>query len=127
MLLPFASQASADVNITPEAITAAQVSSVQASETYTYVRCWYRPATTHDDSATEWEWALNKDGSYYTIPAIGILPFRLKTCSIPTSLRTILSNVVMKPWVSLTTLQISHTLRLIIASHITILSGPTIM
>ncbi len=68
MLLPFASQASADVNITPEAITAAQVSSVQASETYTYVRCWYRPATTHDDSATEWEWALNKDGSYYTIP-----------------------------------------------------------
>ncbi|OLQ81608.1 thermolabile hemolysin [Photobacterium proteolyticum] len=67
MLLPFASQASADATITPEAITAAQVSSVQASETYTYVRCWYRPAASHDDPATDWEWALNDDGSYYTV------------------------------------------------------------
>jgi len=53
--------------VTPEAITAAQVSSVQGSETYTYVRCWYRPHTNHDDPATTWEWAENSDGSYYTL------------------------------------------------------------
>lgn len=68
LLFPLASQASDSAPITPEAITAAQVSSVQSAETYTYVRCWYRPAATHDDSATEWEWALNEDGSYYSIP-----------------------------------------------------------
>ncbi|PSW04315.1 SGNH/GDSL hydrolase family protein [Photobacterium lipolyticum] len=68
LLLPLASQASDSAPLTPEAITAAEVSSVQSSETYTYVRCWYRPAATHDDSATEWEWALNEDGSYYSIP-----------------------------------------------------------
>lgn len=39
----------------------------KSNETYTYVRCWYRPAQTHDDSATDWEWALKPNGSYYTI------------------------------------------------------------
>ncbi|MEF1174355.1 SGNH/GDSL hydrolase family protein, partial [Vibrio sinaloensis] len=52
---------------TPEAVTAAYSQSVQDNQTYTYVKCWYRPAQTHDDPASTWEWALNEDGSYYTI------------------------------------------------------------
>ncbi|WP_445946601.1 SGNH/GDSL hydrolase family protein [Shewanella sp.] len=43
------------------------VSSVQAKQTYTYVRCWYRPQASHDDVSTDWEWALNDDGSYYKL------------------------------------------------------------
>lgn len=53
--------------LTAEAISAAQVSSAQESETYTYVRCWYRPHTSHDDSASDWEWALDSDGDYFTL------------------------------------------------------------
>ncbi|MDP4493635.1 SGNH/GDSL hydrolase family protein [Vibrio sp. AH4] len=45
----------------------AQVEQVQGKQTYTYVRCWYRPAATHDDPYTTWEWAKNKNGSDYTI------------------------------------------------------------
>lgn len=52
---------------TPEAVTSAYSESVQNDRTYTYVRCWYRPAETHDDPASTWEWAENPDGSYYTI------------------------------------------------------------
>ncbi|HIF9264399.1 TPA: SGNH/GDSL hydrolase family protein, partial [Photobacterium damselae] len=36
--------------------------------TYTYVRCWYRSGATHDEASTEWKWAKNSDGSYYTVP-----------------------------------------------------------
>ncbi|WP_308293002.1 SGNH/GDSL hydrolase family protein [Psychromonas sp. CD1] len=62
-----ASAFATEVVITPKNITDAQVYKIQHSETYTYIRCWYRPYTDHDDPATDWEWALNKDGSYYTI------------------------------------------------------------
>ncbi|WP_237363563.1 SGNH/GDSL hydrolase family protein [Vibrio marisflavi] len=39
----------------------------QSNETYTYVRCWYRPAQSHDDSTTSWEWAVKPNGNYYSI------------------------------------------------------------
>ncbi|OAJ94224.1 SGNH/GDSL hydrolase family protein [Vibrio bivalvicida] len=58
---------SAEQPITPEAVTAAYAATVQNDETYTYVRCWYRPAQTHDDPATSWEWALDSDGEYLKI------------------------------------------------------------
>ncbi|EON6313667.1 TPA: SGNH/GDSL hydrolase family protein [Vibrio cholerae] len=50
-----------------EVLSRAQIQQVQGKQTYTYVRCWYRPAATHDDPYTTWEWAKNADGSYYTI------------------------------------------------------------
>lgn len=46
---------------------AAQESKAQQNDTYTYVRCWYRPDASHDDSATDWEWALDSNGDYYTL------------------------------------------------------------
>ncbi|MDA0147502.1 SGNH/GDSL hydrolase family protein [Vibrio sp. LaRot3] len=52
---------------TPEMVTEAYSASIQANQTYTYVRCWYRPAHTRNDAATSWEWATNPDGSYYTL------------------------------------------------------------
>ncbi|MFG0605440.1 SGNH/GDSL hydrolase family protein [Vibrio mimicus] len=48
-------------------VSRAQVQKAQAKQTYTYVRCWYRPATTHDDPYTTWEWAENADGSDFKI------------------------------------------------------------
>jgi len=58
---------SAELPTTPEAVTAAYAASVQNDETYTYVRCWYRPAQTHDDPATSWEWALDENGDYLKV------------------------------------------------------------
>ncbi|WCP68768.1 SGNH/GDSL hydrolase family protein [Vibrio tubiashii] len=58
---------SAEQPTTPEAVTAAYAASVQSNQTYTYVRCWYRPAQTHDDPATTWEWALNENGDYLKV------------------------------------------------------------
>lgn len=67
-LFPFSVNAFAEeALLIPEAITAAQVDSVQGSNTYTYVRCWYRPHTDHNDPATDWEWAKNTDGSDYKV------------------------------------------------------------
>jgi thermolabile hemolysin len=43
------------------------VSSVQAQQTYTYVRCWFRPQSSHDDPSTDWEWARNSNGSYFKL------------------------------------------------------------
>lgn len=68
MLFLFSASAfSTEVVITAKDITDTQVYKIQHSETYTYIRCLYRPYTDHDDPATDWEWALNEDGSYYTI------------------------------------------------------------
>lgn len=44
-----------------------KIEKLQNDETITYVRCWYRPHDNHDQSATDWEWALNDDGSYYKL------------------------------------------------------------
>lgn len=67
-LLSLAVHAKDEIPMNADAISAAQVASVQGSETYTYVRCWYRPDTTHDDSATTWEWALDKNDNYFKVP-----------------------------------------------------------
>jgi len=67
-LFSLAVQAADEIPMNADAISAAQVASVQGSETYTYVRCWYRPDTTHDDSATTWEWALDKNDNYFKVP-----------------------------------------------------------
>ncbi|KHT61913.1 thermolabile hemolysin [Photobacterium gaetbulicola] len=68
LLFPLVSSASESELLTPESITAEEISNVQSTDTYTYVRCWYRTGSSHDDSATDWEWALNDDGSYFTVP-----------------------------------------------------------
>ncbi|WP_299002243.1 SGNH/GDSL hydrolase family protein [uncultured Shewanella sp.] len=60
-LLPFSSFAA---NST---LSSSQISTLQSNETYTYLRCWYRPSDSHDDVATDWEWGLNDDGSYYKV------------------------------------------------------------
>ncbi|EMQ2876391.1 SGNH/GDSL hydrolase family protein [Vibrio navarrensis] len=66
-LLPLASAVAAEPALSPESITTAQVVSTQNKQTYTYVRCWYRTGNSHNDSATDWQWAQNPDGSYYTL------------------------------------------------------------
>ncbi|NRF12798.1 SGNH/GDSL hydrolase family protein [Vibrio coralliilyticus] len=56
-----------DLPMAPEAVSASYAAEVQANQTYTYVRCWYRPAQNHDDPSTDWEWARDDNGDYYTI------------------------------------------------------------
>lgn len=48
-------------------LSSKQIANLQADETKTYVRCWYRPSGDHNDARTSWEWALKDDGSYYSI------------------------------------------------------------
>jgi len=68
LLLPFAANALAEeLPLTPESMTDSQIASTQNTDTYTYVRCWYRPHTNNNDSFATWEWARNEDGSYYKI------------------------------------------------------------
>ncbi|WP_050652551.1 SGNH/GDSL hydrolase family protein [Vibrio coralliirubri] len=67
LTMPFGAYAAEDPIPTPESITSAQVLSTQGSETYSYVRCWYRTDASHDSAATDWKWAKKEDGDYYTI------------------------------------------------------------
>ncbi|AGH82214.1 Thermolabile hemolysin (TL)-(Lecithin-dependent hemolysin) (LDH) [Psychromonas sp. CNPT3] len=67
LLLCGASAFATQVPPTVEPLNSSSILKIKYSETYTYVRCWYRPHTDHNDPATEWEWALAEDGSYYTI------------------------------------------------------------
>ncbi|WP_135442564.1 SGNH/GDSL hydrolase family protein [Vibrio tasmaniensis] len=67
LTLPFGAYAAEDSIPTPESITSAQVLSTQGSETYSYVRCWYRTDASHDSPATDWKWAKKENGDYYTI------------------------------------------------------------
>ncbi|GLR05347.1 thermolabile hemolysin [Vibrio hyugaensis] len=67
LLLPLNLAHAAESTLSPEIISASQVRSTQDKQTYTYVRCWYRTSYSHDDPATDWEWAENPDGSYFTI------------------------------------------------------------
>ncbi|MCK8082165.1 MULTISPECIES: SGNH/GDSL hydrolase family protein [unclassified Vibrio] len=67
LALPFGAYAAEDSIPTPESITSAQVLSTQGSETYSYVRCWYRTDASHDSPATDWKWAKKENGEYYTI------------------------------------------------------------
>ncbi|MEG3219245.1 SGNH/GDSL hydrolase family protein [Vibrio gigantis] len=67
LTIPFGAYAAEDSIPTPESITSAQVLSTQGSETYSYVRCWYRTDASHDSPATDWQWAKKENGDYYTI------------------------------------------------------------
>ncbi|CAK1994673.1 Thermolabile hemolysin [Vibrio crassostreae] len=67
LTMPFGAYAAEDPTPTPESITSAQVLSTQGSETYSYVRCWYRTDASHDSAATDWKWAKKENGDYYTI------------------------------------------------------------
>ncbi|WP_345772812.1 SGNH/GDSL hydrolase family protein [Vibrio sp. Isolate34] len=67
LTMPFGAYAAEDPIPTPESITSAQVLSTQGSETYSYVRCWYRTDASHDSAATDWKWAERENGDYYTI------------------------------------------------------------
>ncbi|MFH0289178.1 SGNH/GDSL hydrolase family protein [Vibrio owensii] len=67
LLLPLSLAHADEPSLTPEMVSASQVRSAQAKQTYTYVRCWYRTSYSEDEPATDWEWAENPDGSYFTI------------------------------------------------------------
>ena len=57
-----------EVIVTPESITLDDIQRVQSTETYTYVRCWYRTNHhNHNDPATDWKWALKENGDYFTL------------------------------------------------------------
>lgn len=66
-LLPLSFASASEELTTPEMISPAQVVSAQSKQTYTYVRCWYRTSYSKNDPATDWEWAENSDGSYFTL------------------------------------------------------------
>ncbi|MFW1308546.1 thermolabile hemolysin, partial [Vibrio parahaemolyticus] len=65
-LLPLASAVAEEPTLSPEMVSPSEVISTQKNQTYTYVRCWYRTSYSKDDPATDWEWAKNEDGSYFT-------------------------------------------------------------
>ncbi|MEZ9883929.1 SGNH/GDSL hydrolase family protein [Vibrio splendidus] len=67
LTIPFGAYAADDSISTPESMTSAQVLSTQGSETYSYVRCWYRTDASHDSAATDWKWAKKENGDDYTI------------------------------------------------------------
>ncbi|MEZ8369307.1 SGNH/GDSL hydrolase family protein [Vibrio splendidus] len=67
LTIPFGAYAADDSIPTPESMTSAQVLSTQGSETYSYVRCWYRTDASHDSAATDWKWAKKENGDDYTI------------------------------------------------------------
>ncbi|MEZ8686708.1 SGNH/GDSL hydrolase family protein [Vibrio splendidus] len=67
LTIPFGAYAAEDSIPTPESMTSAQVLSTQGSETYSYVRCWYRTDASHDSAATDWKWAKKENGDDYTI------------------------------------------------------------
>ncbi|ASU24330.1 thermolabile hemolysin [Vibrio qinghaiensis] len=66
-ILPLSMAVAENTDTTSEPVTAYDVMSAQNRQTYTYVRCWYRPAGNHDDPATDWEWALDEEGNDYRI------------------------------------------------------------
>lgn len=51
----------------PETVQANYSVAPTGRQTYTYVRCWYRTSHSTDDPATDWQWATNNDGSYFTL------------------------------------------------------------
>lgn len=65
LLFPFAATASDNVQH-PEQPLVQKAN--HSSNTYTYVKCWYRTSVSHDEPATDWVWAKNKDNSYYSLP-----------------------------------------------------------
>lgn len=67
VILPLASASAAEPTTLVEPLSSAQIASAQRQQTYTYVRCWYRTSYAIEDAATDWEWAENPDGSYFTI------------------------------------------------------------
>ncbi|MFA0668406.1 SGNH/GDSL hydrolase family protein [Vibrio splendidus] len=67
LTIPFGAYAADDSIPTPESMTSAQVLSTQGSETYSYVRCWYRTDASHNSAATDWKWAKKENGDDYTI------------------------------------------------------------
>ncbi|WP_026084460.1 MULTISPECIES: SGNH/GDSL hydrolase family protein [unclassified Vibrio] len=67
LTMPFGAYAAEDSIPTLESMTSAKVLSTQGSETYSYVRCWYRTDASHDSPATDWKWAKKENGDYYTI------------------------------------------------------------
>ncbi len=78
-LLSAASAAYAsELPLNADDITAAQVKRAHAFKTYTYVKCWYRPDVTHDDVATDWEWALDHRGRYYKLKGYWWSPVSFK-------------------------------------------------
>ncbi|MDP0563193.1 MAG: SGNH/GDSL hydrolase family protein [Candidatus Endonucleobacter sp. (ex Gigantidas childressi)] len=45
-----------------------QIKNIQDSTTNTYVKCWHRASDNHNEQTVKWEWALDDDGNYYSIP-----------------------------------------------------------
>ncbi|PSU24657.1 thermolabile hemolysin [Photobacterium phosphoreum] len=65
LLFPFAATASDNVQHLEQPLVQ---KANHSSNTYTYVKCWYRTSVSHDEPATDWVWAKNKDNSYYSLP-----------------------------------------------------------
>ncbi|PSU74908.1 SGNH/GDSL hydrolase family protein [Photobacterium phosphoreum] len=65
LLFPFAATASDNVQHSEQPLVQ---KANHSSNTYTYVKCWYRTSVSHDEPATDWVWAKNKDNSYYSLP-----------------------------------------------------------
>lgn len=66
LLFPFATTASDNVQHPENQPLIQKVN--HSSNTYTYVKCWYRTSVSHDEPATDWVWAKNSDNSYYELP-----------------------------------------------------------
>ncbi|PSU85636.1 thermolabile hemolysin [Photobacterium phosphoreum] len=66
LLFPFAATASDNVQHPENQPLIQKVN--HSSNTYTYVKCWYRTSVSHDEPATDWVWAKNSDNSYYELP-----------------------------------------------------------
>lgn len=66
LLFPFAATASDNVQHPENQPLIQKVN--HSSNTYTYVKCWYRTSVSHDEPTTDWVWAKNSDNSYYELP-----------------------------------------------------------
>lgn len=75
-------------NLSPNTLTPAAMTAKQGSPTYTYVRCWYRPDYTHDDPSTDWEWAKQPNGDYFTVQGYWYSSVSLKNMFFTTTPQT---------------------------------------
>ncbi len=81
LTIPFGAYAAEDSIPTPESITSAQVLNTQGSETYSYVRCWYRTDASRIPLLPTGNGQKRKMVITTQSTDIGGLPFLSKTCS----------------------------------------------
>lgn len=67
LTMPLIASAIADTSMPLDATIPDEVAQGQMLDTRSYIRCWYRTDISNDSVATDWKWARNEDGNYYTI------------------------------------------------------------